>query len=593
MKIGTLAGLTICAGLLLAPSVQAQGLDVEGWLRRPGVKLVAVEFYATWCKPCMEAVPRWKALHERYRKDGLRLVVIATQDPQGGCFNPGWNPDETICDDDGQLAARLGAASLPSAFLWSWQGQLLVRQGHVDGVESKIVDWLGTTPRVDVAVENVARGTGLSKRALSDLVRARLRDADKLTVVASAAERRQLDAIRKKSFQQRYDDKSRCEIGMELSPSSLLQVSVTGKKRKKLRLGLLSLERGCLVASSVVDWNKRKPGVAVAEGVATLMGKLRSRPQMPWSKNTSGRAVSGLSPYQKMARELEAANAKARQLQEAWKVVKTFAASPSISKPRRAEAIESFLKDFSSSNPHQAEAERLLASLRPSAPKRPALVPRRRPAVESAPAPVKPKARPKVQPQRRDMDGDGIIDMKDACPDQPEDMDGFQDQDGCPDLDNDQDGVSDQLDACPMSPETMNGFKDEDGCPDEVPNRRVQVSSNRIQITEKIRFKTARATIRSESFSVLDAIADVLRDNSSIRHIWIEGHTDSRGSARANQSLSKRRASSVMAALIQRRIAATRLSAIGYGEDRPLDDNRTSKGRAANRRIEFVIRPPR
>jgi len=48
----------------------------------------------------MEAVPRWKALHERYRGKGLRLIVVNTQDPEGQCMNPGWNPDEMVCDPD-------------------------------------------------------------------------------------------------------------------------------------------------------------------------------------------------------------------------------------------------------------------------------------------------------------------------------------------------------------------------------------------------------------------------------------------------------------------------------------------------------------
>src|SRR5688572_27788041 len=82
---------------LFTPSARAsQSLDVDAWLRRPGVRLVAVEFYATWCKPCMEAVPKWKALHDRHRESGLRLIVVATQDPKGGCVNPGWAPDEIV-----------------------------------------------------------------------------------------------------------------------------------------------------------------------------------------------------------------------------------------------------------------------------------------------------------------------------------------------------------------------------------------------------------------------------------------------------------------------------------------------------------------
>ena len=65
-----------------------------------------------------------------------------------------------------------------------------------------------------------------------------------------------------------------------------------------------------------------------------------------------------------------------------------------------------------------------------------------------------------------DKDGDGINDDKDKCPNEPEDKDGFQDEDGCPDLDNDGDGIPDDKDKCPNEPEDKDGFQDEDGCPD-------------------------------------------------------------------------------------------------------------------------------
>lgn len=65
-----------------------------------------------------------------------------------------------------------------------------------------------------------------------------------------------------------------------------------------------------------------------------------------------------------------------------------------------------------------------------------------------------------------DRDGDGIYDEDDDCPDKPEDFDGFQDEDGCPELDNDRDGILDVKDKCPLEPEDMDGFEDEDGCPD-------------------------------------------------------------------------------------------------------------------------------
>ncbi|MBV8756588.1 MAG: OmpA family protein [Deltaproteobacteria bacterium] len=69
-------------------------------------------------------------------------------------------------------------------------------------------------------------------------------------------------------------------------------------------------------------------------------------------------------------------------------------------------------------------------------------------------------------PGRNDHDGDGIPDSVDACPDEPEDKDGFQDEDGCPDLDNDGDGIPDSKDQCPNEPEDKDGFQDDDGCPD-------------------------------------------------------------------------------------------------------------------------------
>jgi outer membrane protein OmpA-like peptidoglycan-associated protein len=72
------------------------------------------------------------------------------------------------------------------------------------------------------------------------------------------------------------------------------------------------------------------------------------------------------------------------------------------------------------------------------------------------------------EPSIGDRDGDGIKDDVDKCPDEPEDIDDFEDEDGCPDPDNDRDGILDKDDKCPNEPETKNGFEDEDGCPDSI-----------------------------------------------------------------------------------------------------------------------------
>ena len=73
---------------------------------------------------------------------------------------------------------------------------------------------------------------------------------------------------------------------------------------------------------------------------------------------------------------------------------------------------------------------------------------------------------PRLPVKGADTDHDGIPDVDDRCPDMPEDADGFQDSDGCPDADNDKDGVEDIHDQCCYVPEDLDGFQDLDGCPD-------------------------------------------------------------------------------------------------------------------------------
>src|SRR6202042_3348970 len=107
-----------------------------------------------------------------------------------------------------------------------------------------------------------------------------------------------------------------------------------------------------------------------------------------------------------------------------------------------------------------------------------------------------------------DRDGDGIPDDVDKCPDQPEDKDGFQDADGCPDPDNDGDGIPDIADKCPNEPETKNGYQDADGCPDQIPEKVKQFTG----VIQGINFKTGQADILPSSHVVLDKAVAVLKE---------------------------------------------------------------------------------
>ena len=261
--------------LLPQPAYAGDGLDVRGWLSRPGVKLLAVEFYATWCKPCMEAVPRWKRLHEKYRDRGFRLVVVSVQDPDGTCVNPGWNPDDIICDDEGHLAEAMKVGNnLPAAFLWSWRGNLLVRRGHVDQVAMAVEAELFRLPRVTLDEDMDAD--------LRPMLRAEMSQVGKVTVLADKAEQEALAKIRKESFDLRFSDKTTCKVGEQLAANSLLKATRSRSGgRERLTLQLFSAETGCLNGSASVGWNPNRPEGSVAEVVAELTDSLRSPVEMP------------------------------------------------------------------------------------------------------------------------------------------------------------------------------------------------------------------------------------------------------------------------------------------------------------------------
>ena len=188
-----------------------------------------------------------------------------------------------------------------------------------------------------------------------------------------------------------------------------------------------------------------------------------------------------------------------------------------------------------------------------------------------------------------DRDGDGIPDNIDQCPDEPEDFDGFEDEDGCPDPDNDGDGIPDHLDRCPNQPENFNGFEDEDGCPD-VKLELVEVNRDlgKIEIKQTVYFDTGKATIKSVSFRLLNEVASVLQTYSTMR-VLVEGHTDSVGGDLSNLKLSQARADSVRAYLVAQGVEPDRLTSMGFGKEKPIDTNRTKAGRERNRRVEFTI----
>jgi outer membrane protein OmpA-like peptidoglycan-associated protein len=218
-----------------------------------------------------------------------------------------------------------------------------------------------------------------------------------------------------------------------------------------------------------------------------------------------------------------------------------------------------------------------------------------------------------------DNDGDGIPDGKDLCPNEPEDKDGFEDQDGCPDPDNDHDGVADAQDRCPNEAEDRDGFQDDDGCPDadndgdgipdavdRCPNEPEtrngvddedgcpdtggrMITGELVKFPELIGFATGQSTISPAQSALLEKLADRLKAHPEVKRLRLEGHADPGEPARKQVALAQARAEAVRTALMQRGVAADRLQAVGYGATRPLEKGRGAEAAARNRSVELIV----
>lgn len=225
-----------------------------------------------------------------------------------------------------------------------------------------------------------------------------------------------------------------------------------------------------------------------------------------------------------------------------------------------------------------------------------------------------------------DSDNDGIADDSDRCPAKPEDVDGYEDADGCPDPDNDRDGVADAVDLCPREAETKNGFDDGDGCPDKVPEAKAppapvdsdgdglldpqdkcpaeRETVNRfrdgdgcadtvpaalqayVDVPLAVEFGGGNSKLGGKSGKALEALLKALQAHADVV-VEIVGHTDESANADANRQLSQQRAEAVKAWLVGKGVTADRIRVTGKGAEQPRAGS--VRGDAKNRRIEIVF----
>ncbi len=206
-----------------------------------------------------------------------------------------------------------------------------------------------------------------------------------------------------------------------------------------------------------------------------------------------------------------------------------------------------------------------------------------------------------------DRDGDGVADSVDACPD----VAGDPRYGGCPDTDND--GIGDHVDQCPDRPGTYanGGCPDTDGdgvydgidkCPEEAgprnrdgcplvsaATRQTMQSQLDSLLTTPIRFSSGTDDIERSSYNTLNTIATLMRRYPTAQFV-VEGHTDNAGNADSNLKLSEQRAMAVQQYLIFQGVSGAQMTALGFGDTRPLADNTTPEGRNRNRRVIIRVR---
>ncbi|HSK05849.1 MAG TPA: OmpA family protein, partial [Kofleriaceae bacterium] len=219
-----------------------------------------------------------------------------------------------------------------------------------------------------------------------------------------------------------------------------------------------------------------------------------------------------------------------------------------------------------------------------------------------------------------DNDGDGIPDALDRCPIEAEDVDGFEDADGCVDKDNDGDGIPDALDKCPMEAEDADLFDDTDGCPDPDNDRDgiLDAADKCPTSPETINGKddndgcpdkgdslvvlspdrlelldliqfTAAQKIAKASQNLLAQVGATMRARTEIVRLRITVHVQPTDDPDRDQALSDQRATAVREWLVQWGVAPERLEARGFGGTRPLVPADRKGAAALNQRVELII----
>lgn len=176
-----------------------------------------------------------------------------------------------------------------------------------------------------------------------------------------------------------------------------------------------------------------------------------------------------------------------------------------------------------------------------------------------------------------DTDGDGVPDKDDRCPNTPKGVE--VDRFGCP-VDRDRDGIIDSEDDCPDVP----GVAELNGCPYDVGTLMTKYGLN----NQKVLFDFDKFELKSDGMNTLNSIANALKNHDGFG-VELSGYTDYIGTDEYNMKLSEKRVNSAADYLVGKGVQRTQIKTMFFGEDNPVDDNKTKEGRAQNRRVDFKL----
>ena len=313
MKKALIFLILLLISVTLSARVKFDERMIREELRKPGVKLVAVDFYMTGCPPCDKAIKKWKELKQQYG-DTLKLIVVAPQRPDGSCNVKGWNPDRMICDNSQEIAGNWGVRDFPQAFLYSWHNDYpLLEHSQVRDVEEKIKEYLKNIPRVAIDADK-------NTKNLVPLIEEELIRNSKIELVANESERRLLVELREESYNGQYDDDLRCELGKEISPNSVLKVT---KQGADLVLRLSSVAKSCTMAAATKTLSRNQSNLKteIAAVVYDLLSQMFGHISKPGEggnaakpqkqpEQTSNQSLAAADPKDKHACEFARNNSQ-------------------------------------------------------------------------------------------------------------------------------------------------------------------------------------------------------------------------------------------------------------------------------------------